>query len=240
MPRDGRCPFRPGTSGPVSGAFIAGLQGASASAVEAAYRAPSVARHDPRHLRGLFVSKTEADEAAPLASCVCGSKMPRRTHPHRQGSRGAWWSSAGTGTRRVYFTPSERRDQRAPHAPRSRRASADQLRECRLHPPEVRELGADVHQLVFRRGARLVTVRAVLEPKQASDLVEAETESLRRLHESHACDIRRPVVPDPPIDPARLRQEPLPLIKPYGLDVHASRCGETTNGHIVPARITHS
>ena len=137
------------------------------------------------------------------------------------------------------LSESKRSDQRAPHAPSSRRAAANQLGERRLHPPEVRELSADVHQLVFRRGARLVTLRAVVEPQQASDLVKAEAESLRRLHEPYARDVRRPVTPDPPVVPVRLSQEPLPLIEPYGLDMHASRCGEAANGQCVPIRITH-
>ena len=84
-------------------------------------------------------------------------------------------------------------DQRTADLSRRRATTLDKFCECPLDPTKVGKLDPHIRKLSFCLLARLVAMRPVLELEQFRDLIQAETQPLSRLHETHPGDIRRAV-----------------------------------------------
>lgn len=70
----------------------------------------------------------------------------------------------------------------------------------------------------------------IFQPEQLRDFVQAKAQSLRRFHESHPGDVRRPIVAYAAMRPIRLCEQAPALVETDGFDVDAGRLGQRTDG----------
>jgi hypothetical protein len=120
----------------------------------------------------------------------------------------------------------KRRDQGAADPAAGLAAADDEPRQRRFHAPQIVELRPDVGQLLPGQHTGLGTVRPVVQRQQRPDLVQGEAEALGGFHQPHARHVRRAIPAGRAVRPAGRGQQPLPLIEPDRLDVHAGRLGE--------------
>jgi hypothetical protein len=76
-------------------------------------------------------------------------------------------------------------------------------------------------------------VRSILELEQFRDLIQAESQPLSRLHETHPGDIRRAVAADAPVGLVWFGQQAFALIEPNSLYVDPGGAGESADGQIL-------
>ena len=95
-----------------------------------------------------------------------------------------------------------------------------------LLPRLIGQLGAHIHQLVFGQTAGFMAMGAILKAQQLGDLLQTETQALRRFHEVHPVHVLPATAANAALGFVRFRQQVLALVEPDGLDVDPRHLGE--------------
>lgn len=111
-------------------------------------------------------------------------------------------------------------------------AGADHLCQGRFNALEVGELGAHVLELVFAQLARLVTVHAVVELEQTSDLVETEAQALGGFDELQTGNVIGSVPAEATLWALGLVQQAFALVEANGFDIDPSGSGDGADGYV--------